>query len=90
MVFSPNGGSIATASRDTVQIWELDSGKEMVSMPHDNPVDAVFFSLDGRYLMTVSRGIARVWDASNGQESVRMPHDGPVMYHLINFLTDFG
>jgi tRNA A-37 threonylcarbamoyl transferase component Bud32 len=67
MIFSPDGGRLATASRDrTVVIWDMGTGKEQLTLRgHDAQLTALAFSSDGRLLATGEyEGMVRVWDVS--------------------------
>lgn len=81
VIFSPNGGRVATVDGyDTVHIYEVASGEEVTRVVHDgradsNTVEAVAFSSNGERLATASADdTARVWDADSGQEVARMTH----------------
>jgi WD40 repeat protein len=71
VVFSPDGGRLASASLDhTVRVWETATGRLLFRLTgHRGPVWAVAFSPDGRQLATGSDDeTVRLWDADTGQE----------------------
>ena len=73
VVFSPDGGTVATASRDnTVRIWDVATGHElMVLEGHSDDITSVAFSPDGGAIATASGpwdGSVRFWDVASGQE----------------------
>nr|WP_281362251.1 WD40 repeat domain-containing protein [Cellulomonas humilata] len=60
--FSPDGGTIATASQDrTARLWEPLTGRELVRIDHDGIVYAIALSADSRHVVTGSGdGTARL------------------------------
>jgi WD40 repeat protein len=69
MAFSPDGKTIASASRDqTVLLWDADSGTRKTTLKgHTDQVLSVAFSPDGKTIATASSdSTARLWDADSG------------------------
>jgi len=72
--FCPGSRRIATASQERVSIWDLDSGREVLSLNHAATVYCVDFAPDGRALaaaawsITTASGL-RVWEALDRQIS---------------------
>lgn len=62
LVFSPDGGSFATASQDrTARIWHVPTGRELSRIEHGDIVYSVAFCADGDLLATASGdGSARI------------------------------
>jgi WD40 repeat protein len=52
---SPNQELLATAGEDhAARVWEIDSGREVVRVVHNAPVNAVTFSPDEKWLATAA------------------------------------
>ena len=82
IVYSPDGTTIATASRDsTVRLWDADTGKHKTTLKHRrgvnatlpwnrdaNAVNATAYSPDGNTIATgTQNGNVRLWDARTGR-----------------------
>merc|ERR1712025_1051184 len=68
--FSPNSGSIVTASNDdTARIWNAKTGKKLVMLKgHASWVFSAMFSPDGNSVVTASLdNSARIWKAQSGE-----------------------
>ena len=79
IAFSPDGGMVATASRDgSIIIWEADSGEAIHILRSEdrNPVWAIDFNPEGTLLASasghenpqMSGGVARLWNVTTGEE----------------------
>ncbi len=77
VVFSPDGNRFAGAAGEagTVKIWDLQTGKEVLSLKdHSGNVSGVAYSPDGRHLASCSQadsgklGEIKFWNADTGQE----------------------
>ncbi len=69
-IFSPDGKTILTGSKDGVaQLWNATTGRSVgQALQHEDSVVAVAFSPDGKTLLTgSSNSTARLWDATTGQ-----------------------
>jgi WD domain, G-beta repeat len=64
--FSPDGTRVVTASDNTVRIWDVWSGVEVVALKgHRDSVWSAAFSADGTRVVTASSdNTARVWDVT--------------------------
>jgi WD40 repeat protein len=77
VVFSADGGRIATASTDrTVRLWDMATGEERaVLRGHTNDdVFAVAFHPDGSRIASGGRDqVLRIWDTQTSQEVAHLP-----------------
>lgn len=70
LAFSPDGCCVATAAvergkaeRSAIALWGLERRREILSLPLEEPSDAIAFAPDGSALVTASRdGWLRVWE----------------------------
>jgi WD40 repeat protein/tRNA A-37 threonylcarbamoyl transferase component Bud32 len=82
--FHPNGRLLATAGGDggypgEVKVWDVQDGREVLSLPQEDAQLGVTFSPDGRRLAAPGQDrAARVWDAATGEELFALKHKGPV------------
>ena len=67
--FSPNMKLLATASRDTVELWDPLSGRRQLSVKGNDPaVTGIAFRRDGRVLAVRSTDdTMRLWDCDTGK-----------------------
>jgi WD40 repeat protein len=68
--FSPCGGRIASASRDsTIKVWEASTGTCQSTLNgHDDLLRSVCFSPDGRHIASGSDDkTVKIWNASTGK-----------------------
>jgi WD40 repeat protein len=60
--FSPKGNLLVTVAEDTTaRIWDLRSGKEILTLKHAGHVRSARFTPDGRHVFTVSASGGRLW-----------------------------
>jgi WD40 repeat protein/DNA-binding SARP family transcriptional activator len=82
VVYSPDGGRLATASQDkTAKVWDSRTGRELLTLTgHADSVNGLAYSPDGGRLVTTSDDhTARVWDAATGDLRFALSgHTGPV------------
>lgn len=65
--FSPDGRRIVTASADTAQIWEVNTGKAIGQKMVHETIEAAIFSPDGKQILTTAdNSIPKLWDGETG------------------------
>jgi eukaryotic-like serine/threonine-protein kinase len=81
----PQGHTIASASLDTVKVWDARTERTVFALPAAQgkiplPFAAVAFSPDGSYLVTGKQdGAVEIWDAATSQTVGTLDtHKGPV------------
>src|SRR5258708_25768374 len=65
VAFSPDGGLLASASRDhTIKLWDPQTREQFMTLRHhSNSVESVSFSPDGGLLASASRDhTIKLWD----------------------------
>lgn|ERR1041385_7495222 len=80
LMFSPDGRTLATASRDgTVKLWDAASGQLTATLRHDSGAAWLAFSPDGKTVATGSKDhTARMWDVATGRLIATLAHKGEV------------
>ncbi len=89
LVFNPTGTLLATASDNTVSLWEVKTGKKsQVLTGHTNKVQNVVFNHNGKLLATGSDDESiRLWDVQTGQAlRTLLGHQDSV--HGLSFTTE--
>lgn len=90
---SPNGKLLATASRDSVILWDLAQGKPFRRFDYDHSgtfsLPGLVFSPKGKYLAYVQDYFAAyLWDVNTGKEIARFPRDLKHRHDLCQFTPD--
>lgn len=67
--FSPDGLLFvsATGNGRTAIVWDIRTGRELMSLSHTRAVSSAVFSPDGRTVLTVDDRNAFLWDLSSGK-----------------------
>ena len=72
--FSPDGSKIYSIDDGhVVRLWDPNTGREIMTFPHDREIEHVQVSNDGRQLITVSENSflesnVTLWDVASGEE----------------------
>ncbi len=88
---SPNGKYLAYASRSDAlaRIWNVETGRQILTLQHGSPVTAVIFDANGAQLSTASYdGTSRVWEIPSGREIERSSHAGGA--EVVTFSAESG
>jgi WD40 repeat protein/uncharacterized caspase-like protein len=92
VAFSPDGHTLASASRDnTVKLWDVETGREIRTIVgHKDAVYSVVFSPDGRTLASGGVGAndfaVKVWDLETGRELHSL--SGDTLVYCVAFSPD--
>jgi WD40 repeat protein len=79
-VFSPDGKTVLTGSRDrTAQRWDAATGRPLgPPLDHSDWVEVVQYARNGEIILTMAGSAVRLWDAGTGAALGRpLPHLGP-------------
>ena len=70
IAFSPDGKTLASGSKHSIQLWDVATGKNLSHLAaHQSAVSSVCFSPDGRTLASGSTdGAIRIWEATSGKQ----------------------
>jgi WD40 repeat protein len=70
VAFSPDGKSLATASRDRqTKIWDMSTGQKVRTLQTaDHNVTFLAFSPDGQILATGCDRLIKLWNVATGEE----------------------
>jgi WD40 repeat protein len=81
--YDPNGSRVVTTgSDDTVKVWDVATGRELLSVTGLGARDAVF-SPDGRYLIVSGERAVSILDAASGESLSSVPGPGQTFYSLL-------
>jgi hypothetical protein len=74
-----DGSRLASTTGDTINIWDVPSGRVMHVVKHADDVTAIAFSPDGASLASGSYdSTVRIWDVETGQLEKDLIHELPV------------
>jgi WD40 repeat protein len=74
--FDPTDTRIVTAGSfdHTARVWNLTTGRAVLTLPHPSVVNSASYSPDGTTIATVgSDGVLRLWDARSGRRRLEVP-----------------
>ena len=82
VVLTPDGRRAVSASRDTLRVWDLESGACLRTLEgHSERVYSVAGTPDGRRAVSANGGkTLRVWDLESGACLIVCSVDGPVTF----------
>lgn len=67
---SRDGSKVVCADADVAQLWDMTTGKKLLSMKHPEVVIGLAIAPDGKTLLTITTGReqpVRLWDLENGK-----------------------
>jgi WD40 repeat protein len=64
--FSPDAKRILTTSGTKAQVWDMQSGRSILELPHEDEVTSRKYSPDGKLIATAAKDVTHIWDAANG------------------------
>jgi WD40 repeat protein len=68
LTFSPDGKKLAASIGPQATIWDVDSGKQLVSLEGTSPgVTPLAFSGDGKYIAGGQGPAVKIWEADSGK-----------------------
>eukprot|EP01062_Namystynia_karyoxenos_P023812 TRINITY_DN1922_c0_g1_i2.p1 TRINITY_DN1922_c0_g1~~TRINITY_DN1922_c0_g1_i2.p1 ORF type:complete len:497 (+),score=150.87 TRINITY_DN1922_c0_g1_i2:134-1624(+) len=80
--FSVDAKYLATTSRDnTLILWDVTTGKQILTFEHEKVVICCGFSKDSKYLVSGCQDkVCRVWETKKGRELISfMEHEGIII-----------
>jgi WD40 repeat protein len=81
--YDPSGSRVVTTgSDDTLKVWDVVTGRELLSVTGLGARDAVF-SPDGQYLVVSGERAVSILDAASGENLNNIPGPGQTFYALL-------
>lgn len=90
LAFSPDSRYVASASRDgEAKVFDVESGQELLSLPHGSSVRSLTFHPDSSQLLTGDfEGVSRIWDISSEGSAERLALSVPAEIRSAEFSPD--
>jgi WD40 repeat protein len=71
--FSPDGTLLAAAAHEGVELWEVGSWGNVLTLAGSQNTESVAFSPSGRLLATATGSTVKLWDVTTGRPARRGP-----------------
>lgn len=82
------GQFIVAGIYKTVQVWDLESGREIYKLTMDGRITSVVFSPDGKWIASTDNASIRIWNPENGNELLNIPLNPFTGRTLLSFSPD--
>jgi WD40 repeat protein len=82
VTFSPNGGEVALASRNSVSFYDLATGQLRRTLEGHGSGGEIAFSPDGHTLALTANSLIQLWDVPGGQLMGTLQDDEPFSHSL--------
>ena len=81
VAFSPDGRRLATVDGQVIELWDSQSGLNVLTLDQHTENVSMAFSANGRWIATGGKdGIGRVWDTDTGRELLTLKgHAGGIL-----------
>jgi WD40 repeat protein len=76
LAFNASATVLFTAENESMQAWEIRSGKQLLSITTDSEIEAIVPDLSSADFATINHGRLTVWDAVTGTRLGQLPEAG--------------